>query len=107
MEDLNTGNTFPDWNDDEETHYSLRLFITGASPVSVRAISNIKNICERYLAGRYELEVIDIYQQPLLVKDEDITAIPVLIKKLPLHKKKLVGDMSDTSKVLKGLGIKY
>jgi len=105
MEDLNTDHIFPDWNDDEETYYSLRLFITGASPVSVRAISNIKNICEKYLAGKYELEVIDIYQQPLLVNEENITAVPVLIKKLPLPKKKLVGDMSDTNKVLKGLGI--
>ena len=89
MEDLNTGNIFPDWDEDEETHYSLRLFITGASPVSVRAISNIKTICETYFAGRYELEVIDIYQQPLLVKDENITAVPVLIKKLPLAQEKI------------------
>ena len=105
MEDLNTGNIL-DWNGEEAPHYNLRLFITGASPVSVRAVSNIKTICETYLAGRYELEVIDIYQQPLLVKDENITAIPVLIKKFPLPKKKLVGDMSDTDKVLKGLGIR-
>src|SRR4051794_2867815 len=106
MDDLNTGNILPDWSNDEEAHYSLRLFITGASPVSVRAISNIKNICEEYLTGRYDLEVIDVYQQPLLVKDEDITAVPVLIKKFPLPKKRLVGDMSDTNKVLKGLGIR-
>jgi circadian clock protein KaiB len=106
MQDLNTGNIFPDWDEEEEPHYSLRLFITGASPVSVRAVSNIKTICETYLPGRYELEVVDIYQQPLLVADENITAIPVLIKKLPLPKKKLVGDMSDTHKVLKGLGIR-
>ena len=106
MQDLNTGNTFPDWDEEEEPHYSLRLFITGASPVSVRAVSNIKTICETYLPGRYELEVVDVYQQPLLVADENITAVPVLIKKFPLPRKKLVGDMSDTHKVLKGLGIR-
>ena len=106
MQDSNTGNTLPDWNNDEAPQYNLRLFITGASPVSVRAVSNIKNICETYLAGRYELEVVDIYQQPTLVEDENITAVPVLIKKFPMPKKKLVGDMSDINKVLKGLGIR-
>lgn len=104
MQDLNSGNTPADWLE-EDTFYTLRLFVTGASPVSVRAISNLKKICEEYLAGRHELQVIDIYQQPLLVKEEDVTAVPMLIKKTPLPKKRLVGDMSDTNKVLKGLGL--
>ena len=103
MQYANAGNVSPQW--DEEEFYTLRLFVTGTSPVSMRAIGNLKKICEEHLAGRYELEIIDVYQQPLLVKDEDITAVPVLIKKLPLPKKRMVGDMSDTNKVLKGLGL--
>ncbi len=104
MQDTNTGNMLPHWKGEDE-FYNLRLFVTGASPVSVRAISNIKKICEEHLKDRYELEIIDVYQQPMLVKDEDITAVPVLIKKLPLPKKRMVGDMSNKNKVLKGLGL--
>lgn len=104
MQDSNTGNLLPQWNEDDE-FYNLRLFVTGTSPISVRAISNIKKICEEYLKDRYELEIIDVYQQPLLVKSEDITAVPMLVKKLPLPKKRMVGDMSDINKVLKGLGL--
>jgi len=103
MQDSNISNMLPQRNEDE--FYMLRLFVTGTSPVSVRAISNLKKICEQYLPGRYELDIIDVYQQPLLVKDEDITAVPMLIKKKPLPKKRMVGDMSDTNKVLKGLGL--
>ncbi len=83
--------------------YILRLFVTGILPNSVRAIVNIKAICEQYLKGRYELEIIDIYQQPALALTEEIIAIPVLIKKLPLPEERLIGDLSDIEKVLKGL----
>ncbi len=103
MQDSNAANMPSQW--DEEEFYKLRLFVTGTSPVSVRAISNLKRICEQHLSGRYELEIVDVYQQPLLVQEEDITAVPVLIKKMPLPKKRLIGDMSDTHKVLKGLGL--
>jgi circadian clock protein KaiB len=89
-----------------EDFYSLRLFIAGASPVSVRAIQNIRKICEEFLTGRYDLEIIDAHQQPLMVKNEDVTAIPMLIKKTPYPKKRLIGDFSDREKVLKGLGIR-
>ena len=85
--------------------YILRLFVTGATPNSVRAITNLKKICEIYLKGRYELEIIDIFQQPLLAKDEQVIAVPLLIKKTPLPERRLVGDMSNKEKVLKGLGI--
>lgn len=85
--------------------YVLRLFITGASPNSARAIANIKDICEAHLSGRYSLEIIDVYQQPLLAKAEQIVALPMLVKKAPLPERKLIGDMSDTGKVLKGLGL--
>ena len=104
MQDSNTDNRLSHWNEEDE-FYTLRLFVTGTSPISVRAISNIKKICEEHLQGKYELEIIDIYQQPLLVKSEDITAVPMLIKKLPLPKKRMIGDMSDENKVLKGLGL--
>jgi circadian clock protein KaiB len=85
--------------------YRLTLFITGGSPNSVRAINNLKSICEQYLMGRYELEVIDVYQNPEMAKTEQIVALPTLIKKQPGPLRRLVGDMSDTAKVLRGLGI--
>ena len=67
----------------QEEHYILRLYITGMTPQSVRAIANVKKICEEHLQGRYELEVVDLYQQPQLAKGEQIIAAPTLIKKLP------------------------
>lgn len=94
-----------DWDALDKQVYKLRLFVTGTSPASVRAINNLQVILEQHLKGRYELEIIDVYQQPLLAKSEDITAIPVLIKKEPKPVRKLVGDMSDERKVLSGLGL--
>ncbi|MEO8855207.1 MAG: circadian clock KaiB family protein [Ginsengibacter sp.] len=83
----------------------LKLFVTGASPNSARAIANLKSICEKYLDKKYELEIIDVYQQPLKTEGIQIIALPMLLKCLPLPVKKLIGDLSDTSKVLKGLGL--
>lgn len=83
--------------------YILRLFVAGTMANSSRAIVNIKAICEQYLKDNYELEIIDIYQQPTLALKEQIIAIPVLIKKFPLPEQRVIGDMSDTEKVLKGL----
>ncbi len=88
-----------------EERYMLRLIITGISPNSVRAVVNAKAICEKYLLGRYELEIIDIYQQPSLALAEQIIAIPVLIKKLPLPEERVIGDLSDTVMVLDGLNL--
>lgn len=85
--------------------YKLRLFITGASPNSSRAIANLNEICETHLKGRYEIEVIDVYQQPLVAQQEQVIALPMLIKRAPLPVRRLIGDMSDTGKVLRGLGI--
>jgi circadian clock protein KaiB len=90
-----------------ESTYHLSLFITGASPNSVRAINNIKSICEDYLKGNYELEVIDIYQTPEIAQKEQIIALPTLIKRSPSPERRLVGDMSDKAKVLRGLGIAF
>jgi circadian clock protein KaiB len=89
----------------EGCEYILRLFVTGASPNSVRAITNIKQVCESYLQGIYSLEIIDVYQQRSIAENEQIIALPLLIKTFPLPEKRLIGDMSDTKKVLRGLGI--
>jgi circadian clock protein KaiB len=83
--------------------YVLRLYVTGTTPKSVRAITNIRKICERRLKGAYDLEVIDIYQQPVLAKGEQIIAAPTLLKKLPLPLRRFIGDMSNIEKSLLGL----
>ncbi len=88
-----------------DTKYVLRLYVTGSTPRSQRAIKNIKKICEEHLEGRYELEVIDVYQQPGLAMEENIIAAPTLVKKLPAPLKKIIGDLSDIDQVLLGLNI--
>jgi circadian clock protein KaiB len=85
--------------------YVLRLYVTGMTPKSINAIENIRKICEENLKGRYELDVIDIYQQPEYAKKEQIIAAPTLIKKLPLPLRKFIGDMSDKDKILVGLDL--
>ncbi len=85
--------------------YLLRLYVTGATPKSLRAINNIKRICEEHLLGRYRLEVIDVYQQPVLAKGEQIVAAPTLIKHLPFPLRKFIGDMSNTERILLGLDL--
>jgi circadian clock protein KaiB len=92
--------------DMEPEKYVLRLYITGMTPNSKKAVENVKKICEEYLQGRYELEVIDIYQQPALAQGEQIVAAPTLIKKLPGPLRRLIGDMSNTEKVLVGLDLR-
>jgi circadian clock protein KaiB len=85
--------------------YRLTLYITGASPNSVKAVHNIKSICEQFLQNNYELEIIDIYQQPLLAKSEQIIALPLLVRHTPMPVKRLIGNMSDREKVLRGLDL--
>jgi circadian clock protein KaiB len=86
--------------------YKLRLYITGTTSRSILAITNLKKICEEYLEGRYELEVIDLYKKPSLAKGDQIIAAPTLIKQLPLPFRRIIGDMSNKEKVLLGLDIK-
>jgi circadian clock protein KaiB len=86
--------------------YILKLYVTGASPQSVQAINNLKQICEKHLEGRYSLEVIDLYKNPGLAAGEQIIAAPTLIKKLPLPLRRIIGDMSNTARVLVGLDLK-
>lgn len=85
--------------------YVLRLFITGATPNSIRAVTNLKAICEEYIKGRYSLEIIDVYQQGRMAEQEQLVALPLLIRKEPLPERRMIGDLSNTEKVLKGLGI--
>ena len=85
--------------------YILRLYVTGMTSRSSRAVGNLRAICDEYLEGRYELEVIDIYQQPVLTKGEQIVAAPTLIKKLPLPMRRIIGDMSNRERVLLGLDL--
>jgi circadian clock protein KaiB len=85
--------------------YVLTLYVTGATAGSLRAIANIKAICEQYLKGRYQLEVVDAYLRPELLRRDQVVAVPTLIKKLPAPLRLLVGDLSRTEQVLQGLGL--
>jgi circadian clock protein KaiB len=85
--------------------YVLRLYITGMTPRSSEAFAAIKAICEEFLQGRYDLEVVDIYQQPWLAKDEQILAAPTLVKRLPSPLRRLIGNLADTDRVLVGLDL--
>lgn len=89
----------------DDEHYILQLYVAGTTPNSVRAITNIKRICEEYLRENYSLSVIDIYQQPHLASGAQIIAVPTLIKKLPLPLRRIIGDLSDTERVLVGLNL--
>lgn len=89
----------------ESTRYVLQLYVAGQSPKSVHAIANIKKICEENLQGQYELRVIDLYQQPHLAQGEQIIAVPTLIKRLPLPLRRIIGDMSNTERVLVGMDL--
>lgn len=86
--------------------YTLRLYVAGLTTRSQEAIRTVTTICEEHLAGRYSLEVIDIYQHPVLAKGEQIIAAPTLIKKLPLPLRKIIGNMADKDKVLVGLDLR-
>jgi circadian clock protein KaiB len=85
--------------------YELRLYVSGATPNSTRAVHNIKEICERYLPGRYVLRIIDIYQQPQLAQEEQIIAAPTLVCQQPLPRRRLIGDLSNRATVLAVLGL--
>ncbi len=86
--------------------YVLRLYVTGTTPQSVRAIANVRKLCEHYLKGYYQLQVIDLYQQPELAQGEQIIAAPTLIKQLPLPVQRILGDMSKIERVMLALGLR-
>ena len=89
----------------KRVRYVLRLYVTGATDRSHRAIANIRGFCERYLKGRYDLKVVDIYQQPSLAQDQQIIAAPPLVKSEPPPEKRLVGDFSDGNRLSASLGL--
>ena len=101
------GSTNTDSSKIEAGVFNLHLYITGASPNSIRAIENVKRICDRYFKGRYELEIVDVYQQPQLAYKEQLVALPMLIKTFPLPIKKWIGDMCDENKIIAGLNEQY
>lgn len=89
----------------EET-WELRLYVAGETPKSLAAFQNLKRLCEEYLAGRYRIEVIDLVKNPKLARDEQIVAIPTLVRKLPDPIRRIVGDLSDTERTLVGLQLR-
>lgn len=91
---------------DGNKKYVLKLYVTGATRRSQKAITNLNAICEEYLQGRYDLQIVDIYQSPVLAKDADILAAPTLVKQLPLPVRRLIGDLSERGRVLVLLDLK-
>ena len=86
--------------------WELRLYVTGRSPKSVRAIENLRRACEQHLAGRYHIELVDLLENPRLAADDQILAVPTLVRKLPPPIRKIVGDLSDTERLLVGLQLR-
>jgi circadian clock protein KaiB len=89
----------------ENEQFVLRLYVTGMTPRSTRAIRAVRSICDEFLSGRYALEIIDVYQQPSLIRDEQIVATPTLVRHGPTPMRRLIGDMTDRARLLRGLGI--
>jgi circadian clock protein KaiB len=91
--------------DESGERYILKLYVAGMTSRSARAVDNVRAFCEKHLEGRYDLQVIDVYQQPALAKSEQLIAAPTLIKKLPLPLRRLIGDMSSEDRILVGLDL--
>jgi circadian clock protein KaiB len=103
----NNGNeTAKNGEESGKPKFLLRLYVTGQTPRSVKSVENLKRFCEKHLKDQYEMEVIDIYQQPALASENQIIAAPTLIKRLPLPLRRLVGDFSNQDRVLSGLDLK-
>jgi circadian clock protein KaiB len=92
-------------DDTEDARWNLRLYVAGQTPRSMTAFKNLKNICEEYLQGKYHIEVIDLMENPTLARGDQILAIPTLVRKLPQPIRKIIGDLSNTERVLVGLDI--
>lgn len=90
---------------DLASRWNLRLYVAGQTPRSITAFQNLKNICEEYLKGKYHIEVIDLMENPTLARGDQILAIPTLVRKLPQPIRKIIGDLSNTERVLVGLDI--
>jgi circadian clock protein KaiB len=90
----------------EDERWELRLYVAGQTPKSLAAFSNLKKICEEYMPGKYQIEVIDLLENPRLARGDQILAIPTLVRKLPEPVKKIIGDLSNTERVLVGLDLR-
>src|SRR5215510_7074312 len=99
-------NTRKNGHTHDDDKWELRLYTAGQTPRSLAAIKNLKKVCEEHLAGRYEIEVIDLLKNPRLAKDDQIVAIPTLVRKLPDPVRKIIGDLSDTERTLVGLQLR-
>lgn len=95
----------PPVTDDDVARWNLRLYVAGQTPRSLSAFKNLKEICEEYLKGKYHIEVIDLMENPTLARGDQILAIPTLVRKLPQPIRKIIGDLSNTERVLVGLDI--
>jgi circadian clock protein KaiB len=91
---------------DDSEDWNLRLYVAGQTPKSLRALTNLKQICETYLAGKYHIEIVDLLENPQLASSDQILAIPTLIRKLPEPMRKIIGDLSNTERVLVGLDLR-
>ena len=92
--------------DDSVVSWDLRLYVTGQSPNSIRAIENLRRACEEHMPGRYQIQVVDLLENPRLAADDQILAVPTVVRKLPVPIRKIVGDLSDTDRLLVGLQIR-
>jgi circadian clock protein KaiB len=90
----------------EQDHWRLRLYVAGQTPKSVAAFDNLKKLCEEHLAGRYEIEVVDLLVHPQLARGDQIVAIPTLVRQLPPPIRKIIGDLSNTERTLVGLQLR-
>ena len=93
-------------SDDPSQMYELRLYLAGHSPKSVRAVENLRRACEEHLAGRYRIELVDLLEDPQLARGDEIIAVPTLVRKLPQPVRRIIGDLSDTEKLLVGLQLR-
>lgn len=92
--------------DADQQPYHLRLYVAGQTSKSVAALANLKRVCEQHLAGRYDIEVVDLIKNPQLAAGDQILAVPTLVRRLPAPLKRIIGDLSNTEKVLVGLDIR-
>jgi circadian clock protein KaiB len=100
---MSTNETTVDTSDRDEDWWHLRLYVAGQSPRSVHALANLKSICEQHLTGHYDIEIIDLIERPSLAQADDILAIPTVIRRLPSPSRRLIGDLSNTERVMAGL----
>ena len=105
MAEAGDPHAYDDHPSSSSAHYVLRLYVTGMTPRSTQALAAIRSLCDQHLAGRYDLEVIDIYQHPQRAVDDQVVAAPTLVKSLPAPLRRLVGDLSDTDRVMSALDL--